>query len=394
MKMGCALSQFSILVVFLAALAIGSAPDALAAELLVSGKDASGLTGVLRYDATTGVFLGSLVPGGSGGLNDAHGLAFGPDGNLYVASDNTGSVLRYNGTTGAFIDTFIPFGHGGLTKVDGLVFGPDGNLYVSSRFTEVKRYHGTTGAFMDDFAAGHGLNGSSGVIFGPDGRLYVSSVPTNNVLRFDGATGTFIDVFASGGGLDAPQGLVFGSDGNLYVSSFGTDSILRYHGTTAAFIDAFVPPGSGGLDEPWGLVFGPDGNLYVSSHATDSVLRYDGGTGSFVDTFASIGLHGDPSYTYLTFTGQPLPPFPRPVPEPASVWLLLIGSLAGVAAMGRRRARRRSSHSGSDSIRGWAATPAVHRWRRMTQGRCGLLLVHRTTLAFARPAGLTRRPEE
>ena len=57
------------------------------------------------------------------------------------------------------------------------MFGPDGHLYVSSNNSgEVKRYHGITGAFMDTFASGGGLSFPDGLVFGPDSNLYVSSV--------------------------------------------------------------------------------------------------------------------------------------------------------------------------------------------------------------------------
>jgi DNA-binding beta-propeller fold protein YncE len=62
---------------------------------------------VKRYNGKTGAFLGTFVAAGAGGLNGPTGLAFGPDGNLYVSSNATDEVLRYNGKTGAFIDTFI-----------------------------------------------------------------------------------------------------------------------------------------------------------------------------------------------------------------------------------------------------------------------------------------------
>jgi DNA-binding beta-propeller fold protein YncE len=42
------------------------------------------------------------------------GLAFGPDGNLYVASTGTNGVLRYDGTTGEFQAAVVPGGRGGL----------------------------------------------------------------------------------------------------------------------------------------------------------------------------------------------------------------------------------------------------------------------------------------
>jgi hypothetical protein len=37
-------------------------------------------------------------------------------------------VLRYNGTTGAFVSTFVPTGSGGLSFPLGGTFGPDNNL--------------------------------------------------------------------------------------------------------------------------------------------------------------------------------------------------------------------------------------------------------------------------
>ena len=71
---------------------------------------------VLRYDGSTGAFLGAFVSAGSGGLDDPTGLAFGPDGNLYVGSffDRVDQVLRYDGATGAFLDAFVSAGSGGV----------------------------------------------------------------------------------------------------------------------------------------------------------------------------------------------------------------------------------------------------------------------------------------
>ncbi|HLX06756.1 MAG TPA: hypothetical protein VKY89_02720, partial [Thermoanaerobaculia bacterium] len=57
-------------------------------------------------DGNTGAFLGVFVAKGSGGLNGAYGLAFGPDGNLYVNSFTSNQVLRYDGNTGAFLGVF------------------------------------------------------------------------------------------------------------------------------------------------------------------------------------------------------------------------------------------------------------------------------------------------
>ena len=163
---------------------------------------------VLRYDGTNGTFRGVFVANGAGGLSCPFDLTFGPDGNLYV-SDSFGTVvggvgvLRFDGASGAFLGTFIPRGSGGLTNAWGLAFGPDGNCYVSSFDTDsVLRYDGTNGTFIDAFvAAGRGgLSGPQALTFGPDGLLYACSSLTGAVIRYDGKSGSFIDVFIKPGG--------------------------------------------------------------------------------------------------------------------------------------------------------------------------------------------------
>ena len=61
---------------------------------------------MLRFDGQTGDFIDVFVPDGSGGLDFARDVTFGPDGNLYVSSSNTDEILRYDGVTGEFIDLF------------------------------------------------------------------------------------------------------------------------------------------------------------------------------------------------------------------------------------------------------------------------------------------------
>jgi streptogramin lyase len=317
-------------------------PHPAAADLLVSSWNTDE---VLRYDDSTGAFLGAFVSAGSGGLGAPRGLTFGPDGNLYVNSFGTDQVLRYDGSTGAFLDAFVP-DVGGLGGGSDLTFGPDGNLYVSlgqdinGEGAQVLRYDGSTGAFLDAFV--FNFSGAAdaepfGLTFGPDGNLYVSvdfvpSVPPAEVQRYDGSTGAFLDALVSQlGGL---SGLTFGLDGNLYVSNNGVaDQVLRFDGSTGAFLDAFVPTGSGGLNEPSGLTFGPDGNLYVSSLDTNQVLRYDGSTGAFLDVFVAAGSGGLNAPRDLIFT-------PEPVPEPSSLMLICVGALGMLAFVGRRRPSR------------------------------------------------------
>lgn len=260
-------------------------------DLLVSGRFNHS---VIRYDGQSGDFIEVFAQGG--GLINAIGMDFGPDGHLYVASGDIPLVNRYNGQTGEFIDSFVVDDPetkkdetGGLAGARGLVFGPDDHLYVSSGISDqVLRYDGSTGQFMGVFAQGGGLDGPIGLAFGNDGELYVASALSDMVIRYDGTTGEFIDQFvcAGAGGLNNPTGVLFGPDGHLYVASALTNQVLLYNGRSGDFIEVFA---SGEMSVPIGIIFGPVGDFYVASFQTDSVLKYDGTSGEFVEVFATGG---------------------------------------------------------------------------------------------------------
>ena len=73
-------------------------------------------------------------------------MAFGPDGNLYVAQAYKGAsaILQFNGAlalasyTMAFLTEFVtPTTSAGLVHPYQPIFGPDGNLYVSSQDSNI-----------------------------------------------------------------------------------------------------------------------------------------------------------------------------------------------------------------------------------------------------------------
>ena len=157
---------------------------------------------ILRYNGATGAFIDAFVPEGSGGLGIPLAFAFGPDGELYVCNskqegpdpaNRVGEVLRFKGATGAFIDVFVPAESGSFYA--GIAFGPDGHLYVSSPLTNrIVRFDGTTGALIDVFIsnATSPLAEPRGLIFGANGALYVCNAADGVVLRYDSATGAYL----------------------------------------------------------------------------------------------------------------------------------------------------------------------------------------------------------
>lgn len=282
---------------------------------------------VLRYGAQTGRFVETFVPSGSGGLDGPGAAALGPEGDLFVGAFLSG-VHRYDSTTGDFIARFAASNTGTPLEATDLASSGD-RLFVADFLGAgflppggVLRFDEGTNAFVEFIPPGSGgLASPNSLAFGftqnlTDNRsaLYVTSVGPDEVLRyslftdFGGAfmAGDFIDTFVSAGsgGLSRARGLAFGPDRDLYVASELNDRILRYDATTGAFLDTFVSGGSGGLDRPTDLTFGPDGNLYVISRSSGGgreVLRFDGETGAFIDTFIPAGRGGLGSAGCLLF---------------------------------------------------------------------------------------------
>jgi streptogramin lyase len=303
-----ALVLLGIVAVSMVAAPVGA--DTLDPYVLVSSYDSSS---VLKYDAATGTYLGTLVAAGSGGLNSPEGLAIGPDGNLYVAGAANHVVKKYNANTGAYLGNFAT--GSGLQYPRGITFGPDGNLYVSSWNPGIKRFNGQTGAFIDDFVpSGTQYYGRPNDLRFRGNSLYVSIGDSQVIVRHNAITGALQGAFAGGSLLD-PQGFTFGPDGNLYVADAAADMIRRYDGQTGQFLDNFIVPGDSGLHGPEDVLFNVDGSVLVSSGGSSSILRFNGTTGAFLGTYASGNGLALPTYMLL-------------VPEPATAVPLLVSLLA------------------------------------------------------------------
>jgi hypothetical protein len=203
---------------------------------------------VLRYQGpagpSPGAFMGVFAATDS--VRNPFGLAFGPDGNLYVAyvpsdQDGAGSVAlgvgyvnRYDGSTGAFIDTFVPTGTGGLSDARHVIFDAEGNLLLpDGNLDGVLRFQGpngsSPGAFLNALvpAGLGGLRGPHDMAFDPDGNLYVVSAETDSVLRYGpGSTFALIVSLSSASATPVTVGYTT-SDGSAaagsdYVAASGT----------------------------------------------------------------------------------------------------------------------------------------------------------------------------
>jgi DNA-binding beta-propeller fold protein YncE len=208
---------------------------------------------VVRVHPVTLAVLGPFVSDDPATVDDENGsldgptaAIFGPDGALYVTSFETDEILRYDGTSGAYIGVFVSAGSGGLDGPDaGTKFGSDGLLYVPSFWNDRILRYDASGNFVDEFVSfREGNLRRPRDLVEHEGEWYVASSFNGRILRFD-AAGNFLGIFAS---INQPYSLAFNRhDGDLYVVSLQNNAVRRYDGETGAFVEVTVPSGTGGI---------------------------------------------------------------------------------------------------------------------------------------------------
>ena len=188
----------------------------------------------------------------SGDIPNPTGIAFGPDGQMFVTSRLEGVVYKLT----PFKDAVV-FGRN-LGVATGLAFDRQGLMHVGDRTGTIFKVNGIGEEHAwtqvePSVSAFH-------LAFGPDDSLYVAG-PTvtsfDSIWRVNPEGQT--DVFFKG--LGRPQGLAFDRDGNLYVAAAlkGRRGIVRISpdGSEAKVIVAGV--------NLVGLAFGASGEMVVVS---------------------------------------------------------------------------------------------------------------------------------
>lgn len=293
--------------------------------------DGDGL-GIFQFDGATGAPAGVFTPYSGPGIL---GMDWGPDGNLYAVVQRSLSrwdVAKIDGNTGVRIGNVLSYNNPSVFSVaKGIAFGPDGDLYLGDWFqARIDRYDGDSFALKASYQAvsGDGLGTPNYMTFAPNGSLMVVSGGFNRVLEFStagngiGLVGTFANLVNA----QQPQDLAFGPNGNLFVSAGYTGNVEEFDGVTGAYLGDFVPADAG--RSAIGLCFDDYGRMLLAAAGTGGykVLAYDSATGDPLGDFIPEGSGGLSSPIYLSI---------KPVPEPATFALLLFAG----AALGCRRSR-------------------------------------------------------
>ena len=246
---------------------------------------------ILRYDERTGSLIGVFV-NASSGLNRPIGLAFGADGNLYVANNGGHGILRFNGSTGAFMDDFVLRGDNSPIRFPyDMVFGPNGNLYVSADamggpYNHIYELDKSTGNVLGVFESGVNLTTPFDIEFGPQGNLFVLDRTSRLLQEFDGSTGHYIRDLVAQQVSVQPWSFTFEPGGDLFVASHANSSVHRFDSVTGSLIEAFADPFS--FDGPDTIAFGPGGKLFVYEFDSKRLKGFDVDSELEVDNFAIL----------------------------------------------------------------------------------------------------------
>jgi len=220
-----------------------------------------------------GSMSGDGIPATQASIGYPRGIAFGPDGTLYMLIDYAGiysvradGILRRIAGDGLANPFAIRSGDGGPAtsakiNTSALAVGSDGTVYFT------------------DYSGGEVRSVT------PDGIIHrIAGVdPCPNCPNPPVADGQL----ATSGSLGGVWGIAVGPDGTVFVGetlgyrvrAIGADGIIRTIAGTSKIGRTAAPSGTlalaASVSYPWDLKFGPDGSLYVVDGDTGTIRRLD-----------------------------------------------------------------------------------------------------------------------
>ena len=244
-------------------------------------------------------------PGNTAQFNNPYGVAFAPNGNIYVAdtynqrirvtNPTTGQVTTLAGTgTEGFADG--PGTNAQFNNPYGVAVAPNGTVYVADRFNNrIRATNPATGEVTtlagngtQGFADGPGntaqFNDPTGVAVAPNGTVYVADVINNRIRAINPTTGQVTTLagngtvgFADGPGNTAqfndPTGVAVAAGGTVYVADVSNNRIRAINPTTSR-VSTLAGSGTEGFadgtgtnaqfNRPYGVAVAPNGTIYVA----------------------------------------------------------------------------------------------------------------------------------
>jgi len=278
-------------------------------------RKVDGVTGILSTVAGNGL-VGS---GGNGGpavlasLSNPSSIALDPAGNLYFADSGNNLIRRIDAFTGIITTvagTVDRPGYSGdsgpailasLNTPNGIAFAPNGNLYIADTGNNVIRLV-TAATGIISTVAGTGVASFSGdgapaiaatfsnpwsITLAPTGQLYIADQNNQRIRMVDNSgivttvAGTGISGFSGDGGpaaaalLNVPASVAVDVAGNLYVADSGNNRVRKISAQTRMIVTVAGsnsqsfngdsgPANLAGLYGPYTLALDGQGNLFIA----------------------------------------------------------------------------------------------------------------------------------
>jgi len=262
-------------------------------------------------------------------FSEPFGVAAAPDGTLYVSDRLNRSVRKL--TADGRVSTLaggnpLQFGKRDgqgsealFQYLGGIAWGPDGNLYVADPFNEQVRRVSPTGlvttlagtqnrGFTDGLGDAAKFAGPQAVSAGPSGTLYIADTGNNAIRRSTvagevttlagGGTAGLVDGSGLTARFNAPHGLAVDATGAVYVADTlnhcvrriapdGVVSTIAGSGV-AGFADGIGPAAQ--FSQPMGLVLDAAGFLWVADAGNRRIRKIS--PAGEVTTMAGTGENG------------------------------------------------------------------------------------------------------
>lgn len=233
------------------------------------------------------------------GFSNAKGVAFGPDGVLYVADLGNGNV--YKVSTGGVVTTLSS----GFTQPLHLVVDSSNNVYMANNVNnEITKIfpNGTVAWFAS--IPNTGSLGINGMTISPVNN-YMYVVPKSYVIYQVTPAGSVTSLMTMA---DPGFGIVTDTSNNMYVSSYSAGTVTRINvgGSSTSTVMT-------GLSGPMGMAIAPTGEMFIGrlsgmirkSDVLDSYPRTLTGTFSFIQgaqyAIECLGAYGTlPAYATST----------------------------------------------------------------------------------------------
>ncbi len=150
-------------------------------------------------------------------LGNPHGLAFGPDGLLYVSDVDNNRVAVMDADS---LEVVREIGRGELSAPHDVDFNAEGRLLVADTGNDRIAVF-TDGQFTGSVA--DGLARTEGVAVHPNGKLYASSAWAGSVIAFQDG-----EAVAGARGMSAPHDVAVDQDGDLWVADSNNDRLIKF----------------------------------------------------------------------------------------------------------------------------------------------------------------------